>query len=103
MPFGGHISDFDKWTPGWRCRAVARPLRMKRPGARHHLMARSNQRRTILVDDADRRHIVDLRAGWLARHGVLVHDEAPLRAGRLESAWNRAMGEAVLGLPGSTG
>ncbi len=52
---------------------MARPLRIEFPGARHHVMARGNERRTIFVDDADRRHFVELLAELPARHGVLVH------------------------------
>lgn len=51
----GHISVIDKWTMGRRHDAVARPLRIELSIARRHVMPRGNERRTIFVDEADRR------------------------------------------------
>ena len=51
---------------------MARPRRIEFPGARLHVLARGNERRTIIVCDADRRHFEELLAGLPARRGVLV-------------------------------
>ena len=52
---------------------MARPLRIEFPNARHHVMARGNERRAIFLDDRDRRHFVEVLAELPGRFGVLVH------------------------------
>ena len=48
-------------------------MRIEIAGARHHVMARGNERRRIFLDDVDRRHFVEILAELPERHGVLVH------------------------------
>lgn len=52
---------------------MARPLRIEFPGARHHVMARGNERRAIFRDNADRRQFVQLLSVLPERFGVALH------------------------------
>ena len=46
---------------------MARPLRMERAGAWHHVTARGTERRVIFADDRDRRRWTELIAEAVAR------------------------------------
>ncbi len=52
---------------------MARPLRIQRIGAWHHLTARGNERRPVFRDDRDRHHFRDLLAEWVERFRVRLH------------------------------
>lgn len=52
---------------------MARPLRIEYPNARHHVLARGNERRAIFIDDRDRRRFVEVLAELPERYGVRVH------------------------------
>ena len=52
---------------------MARPPRMERPGAWHHVTARGNERKAIYRDDRDREHFCELLGEAVAVFGWGVH------------------------------
>ena len=52
---------------------MARPLRLEVPGGVYHVMSRGNERRDIFLDDADRRHFLDILGSVAERLNVLCH------------------------------
>jgi putative transposase len=52
---------------------MARPLRIEVAGARYHVTARGNERRHIFRGDRDRRHFLELLAGWPEQFGTKLH------------------------------
>jgi len=52
---------------------MARPIRIEFAGAVYHVMARGNERRTIYVDDHDRRRFLETLAEMIEQFGLRVH------------------------------
>lgn len=52
---------------------MARPLRIEYPGALYHLTSRGNARAPIFLDDQDRRRMLLVVAGLVARYGWRIH------------------------------
>ena len=53
--------------------AMARPLRIERPGGRYHVTARGNERKAIYRAEADRAHFLRLLGQLAERFGLRVH------------------------------
>ena len=52
---------------------MARPLRLKLPGALYHVTSRGDRREDIYLNDADRQRWLDLLGEVCGRHNWLCH------------------------------
>jgi REP-associated tyrosine transposase len=52
---------------------MARALRIERPGGWYHVTARGNERKSIYLDEADRRHFCQLLSQAVASFGLTLH------------------------------
>ena len=52
---------------------MARPLRLNRAGLWYHVTSRGNERKAIYRDDRDRRHFIELFAGWRELFRLRLH------------------------------
>ena len=57
---------------------MPRPPRIEFPDAVYHVMARGNRREPIVLDDDDRRMLLDTLAELAGRTAVLIHAYAPM-------------------------
>src|SRR5689334_24549418 len=53
--------------------AMARPLRIERPGGRYHVTARGNERKSVYRNDSDRAHFLELLAEATDRFAIRTH------------------------------
>lgn len=76
---------------------MARPARLERPGAWHHVTARGNERRAIYRDDRDRQHFCQLLGqtvetfGWRLHAYALMDNHFHLLVGTPEPNLGRGM------------
>ena len=52
---------------------MGRPIRIEYPGALYHITSRGNERKTIFLDEADRRKFLSLLGEYHDRYGIVLH------------------------------